>query len=137
MEIIFSLVLIALGVIAAQAFLNEKLPKGKPYIDKVAQYGDFIGLGGLVFGLLWVFDWAVVEAHRSPPPKAFLALAGAMLTLALGTVYGLPLIRKNYQEPPPILKKTELVRGLLLPYHKEAGIAALGVGTLYLLASLL
>jgi len=131
----FGLILILLGVIGVPELVNEKFPAAKQYVDKLCVYNNIVGAVGLVSGLLWAFDWIISLRYLLHAPlHMLLGLAGVLLSLALGLIFGLDFLLKDQKQPPtPFFTKLMALRPKLIPFQKQMSLTAMGLGTLYFL----
>ena len=138
MGILYSLLIIALGVIALEKILTEKFPASSPYIAKLCRYKDGIGLTGLVVGLLSFIVWLIVLHYFTAPPlRILIGMVSIIILIMLGLVYGINSIRSNVSKPEAkFMVNLEKVRAQILPYQEKLGVAAIVVGIAYLVINL-
>jgi len=135
MGILFGLLLIVLGGLAAQDYLNEKAPPLKPALAAVNPYAQYIGLTCLLMGIIGLLQsLSILRYVGSHPLMVLVALAVSLLTLTLGLMLGLPLVHKVMNEPTPafLVKVDKWVAGMA-PHRKQLGLAAIALGILSIL----
>jgi hypothetical protein len=132
---LFSIVLILLGVLAARDFISGKVPASRKLIDSLYAYADYLGITGIIFGILWILI-AISMLHLITV-NLFLVLEvwlGALLLFAVGLIFGYGMSCKMAGEPiPGWLAKVGTWRDRLLPHQKELGLASIVIGVIYLL----
>jgi len=134
MGILYSLLLIVLGLLAAQEYIVSKLPASRKLIDALDGYAEYAGIAGLVLGIHWLIEGVGLVGHPGISPLIILKIWGsALVTLALGLIFGLSLIRRFLNDnAATFLAKADELRTSLLPYRKELGLASLALGVIFL-----
>jgi hypothetical protein len=139
MSIIFCLLLIVLGLLAAQDFLGQKAPIFKKCSDALNPYSDYIGLAGLVVGVLWVLEvittiFTLLHILFSHPFFALMPIILSLLMLSLGLILGLNYALKLIGNPQnAFIAKVTQIRDSLTAHKKNLGLAGVGLGLLFLL----
>lgn len=83
MNILFPILVIVGGLIAASSFLIAKKPDAKELFDKLAPYQGFVGIGMLVVGVLWILQ---VLPHIGGIMKAAPLTGAITIATLVGTV---------------------------------------------------
>ncbi len=96
MNLLFPILTIVGGLIAASSLLIAKKPDAKELFDKVAPYQGMIGVGMLVLGVLWTLQ---VLPHMgsllsAAPVNAIVTIATLAGTILVGFLLGYGLISK-------------------------------------------
>lgn len=132
MGLLFSLLLVVLGMLVAEDFLSAKQPAMRKVYDVLNPYADYLGCAGLVCGLIWILDGFTFLRYF---PMHSMAIWGlSVLMLAHGLILSLDYARKLFIDPSStFILKIAHWRDALLPYRKELGIAAIVLGLIYIL----
>ena len=136
--LILSILLMALGLLGAQALINEKAPQNvKDFVARVYQFRESLGIVGIVLGLL-LFVLRVLSLGSAGHMHAIsmlLWLIAPLVAFALGLIFGLDFLRKHLKDPNlPMLAKADQWRAKILPFQKILGIAGLALGIVCLVA---
>lgn len=130
MVIVFSILLILLGLLGAEGFVTAKLPATKASIEKLKAFQEMLGLLGLVFGCIFLVNWLDMFGRFRVAPAHFFIMFGSVFSmLALGLVFGLELVRRNLKDTSSTLFiKLDNFRNFALRFQQRFGIAALILG---------
>lgn len=133
--ILIVLVLLALGLLNARAFFSAKHEKLKQGIDAIAPYESYIGLAGIVFGLIGILNMLSVLSYIGHAPLYFLiGFIGAVLTLLLGILSAANMIKTQViSGNANLVAKLDQVVGKLAPHQTNMGIAGTGIALFYLI----
>ena len=89
------ILLILLGVLGIASWLKTQQPKAGEHLAKLEAVEGWIGLAGLVWGLIMLLQWlsASPTALRYAPMYALIGLISVLVVLALSLILGLPQLR--------------------------------------------
>ncbi len=134
MGFIFSLLLIALGLLGAKDLIIGKLPASRNFLDKLNHYKEPIGLAGLLIGLVSLAAWILVLRYTITTPfQIILAIVTTIVLVGLGIIFSMDLIRSQLKDPnTKFLTKLEGFRLQLAAYQQIMGLAAIVLGILHL-----
>ena len=136
MEIILGILLIILGLLAAEVFIVSKLPAAANLIARLHPYQEAIGITALVIGFLTFLEWVTVWLPHLNlfPLRGLIALAAVFAAVSLGLIFGLDTLRRNLKDPiPPLILSADTLRLKLLPYKEMLGLAAIVLGIISIL----
>lgn len=139
MNLLFGLVLLALGVLAASSSIVAKRPDAQAYIDKLVPYQGWLGFISCIWGV-WIIITAVLNIGWLgviPIWRITLAATGA-LTFSLGLLLGYALLTKFLlSKNAEAMKRGEQVRMKLVPYQVTLGWIAIVLGIWTVVANFL
>ncbi len=138
MDWITILLLLVAGVLALSALITARLPQAKDVISKIVPLQGVIGVALLVFGLIWAVkmfpDFDELTGSQVPM-SVLLAVLGAVISfVALGFVFGMPLIAQWIPGDSPAEQKALDAQKKLLPFQTLLGALALISVVLFFLA---
>ena len=96
MDLLFPILTIVGGLIAASSLLIAKKPDAKELFEKVAPYQGMIGVGMLVLGVLWTLRVLpnLGGLMKAAPLSAVLTIGTLAGTILIGFLLGYGLISK-------------------------------------------
>ncbi len=135
----YGIQLMILGILAVPSLLLSRKPDAKELLDKIVPYQGWIGalfcLGGVwsiiqcILCIGWISHWPVNWA---------LWLLVSLVQSALGFILGYGLIAKYVlSKNPTSAAKGEQLLAKLTPLQGKLGIAAIILGLIYVVVSLL
>ncbi len=124
--IIFPIVAIVAGIMAASAVVIKKLPNAAEHIEKIKPYEAFIGVGALVMGLMQILELG--KLFRSFEGMVIIVAAGACIVM--GFLLGFPVLQDLFLNDmgEETRAKADGVYEKLTPYKVMAGLVAMGTG---------
>lgn len=140
MRFLFSIILFLLGVLGLEPWLAAKIsakaPRYYPYLQRVTQYREAIGILGLVFGFVAFVMWLdTIAVFAVAPGVVLLGLAHVVLMIALGLIFGLEAVRRNLRDTSSMLfTRLDHFRALSLKWQQPLGAAAMILGLVSFLA---
>ena len=134
MGFLFSLLLIVLGILAAESLVIKKVPAMKDVVAKLSRYKETFGIAGLLVGAVSFIEWIMVLSYFRPPVLLMgVALITTLLLFVLGLIFSLDWIRRKLSDPnAALLVKIDALRIKLLPFQQRVGVAAIVFGILHL-----
>jgi hypothetical protein len=130
-HIVFGLLAIIAGALAAANFVIEKLPNTKEYIEKMIPYQAVIGAVALVLSVLKLLD---AFALKYVDNFTFIInLCCIASTAIVGFLLGFPMVQQFMANDENSKAKAEEIRKKLSAYQVIAGLIALGSGVYMLL----
>jgi hypothetical protein len=135
MGIILGILLVVLGLLAAENFIVSKIPAAKDLIAKLRVYEEAIGITGMVIGFLSFLEWLSWLPHLNLfLLRGLIALASVLVAFALGLIFGLEALRRNLKDPTPaVIIHLDGIRFKLVPYKELLGLAGLVLGIISIL----
>ncbi len=129
MSIVFCLVGILLGVVAASSYIISKFPNAEEHISKLKKYEGYIGAIAVLFAIFQLFSLGRVHGI-----EFILAIVAIVAFLVAGTVLGWPIIQELVvtELEEKNRKKADELYNRLIPYKILAGLVSLGVGVMLL-----
>ncbi|MFK7740998.1 MAG: hypothetical protein AB8H80_11815 [Planctomycetota bacterium] len=93
---LYTILSIVGGLIAASSFIVAKKPNAKELLDRVAPYQGFIGIGMLVTGILWLLQLLphVGSIMSAAPLRGGITIGALACTILVGFVLGYGLLSK-------------------------------------------
>jgi hypothetical protein len=133
LAILTILVLITLGMLNANAFVSSRHPKLKDLVDKTSPYESYLGLVGILFGILLVLS-SVTHSGM----YAVLGLIAGLVTLALGILSAAGFLKGSlFQGSDSAQAKVDAVVAKLAVYQQNLGLGGIFLGIVYLFYILL
>ena len=128
---LFSIFLFVVGAMAVYPAVVQTWPASRQLLDKLMPYQGVIGIVATIWGLisaLRLLSWAGSMMHFAPIIWV-LSLAGALLAIALGLLFGYSLIASNVlSNNPQFQRRGEDIRAKLLARQGPLGWGAMIVG---------
>jgi hypothetical protein len=130
------ILLILLGVLGIASWLKSRQPNLNAQLGKLEAVEGWIGLAGLVWGIVMLLQWRSVASSifRYAPGIGLIGLITILIILALSLILGLPQLRTLVGSNDFTNKLAQLT-GKLGPYKVGLGFACL-VLALYTLINL-
>ncbi|MDR3389487.1 MAG: hypothetical protein P4L92_20775 [Rudaea sp.] len=132
------ILLILLGVLGIASWLKSRQPKVSAQINKLESVEGWVGLAGLVWGIVMLLQWlsaASVVLHFAPG-LGLIGLVTILVILALSLILALPVLRSLFGSNDFTGKLGQLTTKLA-PYKIGLGFACLVLAlyTLFTMAS--
>ena len=134
MNIIYALLLILLGILAAPSLLLSKSPNSKEILDRITPYQGWIGVVFCIWGI-----WGIISSIlnigwlTSAPIFWILYLLVAVVEAVLGFLLGYSLIQHYaLSKNPEANEKGAELLNKLRPLQGKFGMAAIVIGILFL-----
>jgi len=139
MNLLFGLVLLALGVLAASSSIVAKRPDAQAYIDKLVPYQGWLGFIACIWGVWAIIDAVLLLGLLTSFPIWWITLAAtAALTFSLGLLLGYGLLTKYLlSKNAEAMKRGEQLRMKLVPYQVNLGWIAIVLGIWTIVANFL
>ena len=131
--IIFGLLAIIAGALAASNVVIEKLPNMKQYLEKMIPYQAVIGIVAMVLSVMRTFD---VFSGKEVLFTKLLILCCVAATSVVGFLLGFPMVQQWIANDEKSKEKAEGVRKKLAPYQVICGLIAIGTGVYLVLAGI-
>lgn len=131
--ILFQLVAILVGIVAAASFLVGKMPTMKEKIEQLQTYQAGIGAAGAVVGILTFAD--LLSGGTLRGSAWLIAFVTSISMLAVGLVLGYPLLQSIFLDDlsESSRNKAEEIKNMLAPFQILGGLIALGGGVILFL----
>lgn len=93
---LYTIISIVGGLIAASSFVVAKKPNAKELLDRIAPYQGFIGIGMLVTGVLWLLQILphIGSILSAAPLRGGITIAALACTILVGFLLGYGLLSK-------------------------------------------
>jgi len=129
--ILFPLVAIVAGTLAASTVVIQKLPDAANLIKKIKPYEGFIGAAALLMGLFQVLN---ITTMLSTGLTGLVGIACLVACAIMGFLLGFPVLQEFFfdEMSEESRKKADDLYAKLTPYKVTAGLTAMGTGV-YLL----
>ena len=128
------ILLILLGVLGIASWLKSRQPNLGSQLGQLESIAGWIGLVGLIWGLVLLLQWlSAIGAFSFAPGVMLIALVVDLVIIALSLILALPVLRSLFGSNNFTNKMAELA-GKLGPYKVGLGFACL-VLALYTLLS--
>jgi hypothetical protein len=125
MWLIDLVLLILLGILGIASWLRTQQPKLAGQLGPLESVSGWIGLAGLVWGIILLLRWiSVIGAFSFAPGMMLIALAVALVISALSLMLALPTLRSLLGSNDFTNKMSELATKLG-PYKVGLGFACL------------
>ncbi len=133
--LLIGLLLIVSGVLAISGLIISKKPEAKAMIDKIVPFQGFIGVGLIALAAIFLLGWIGKMERISKVgddwtlfPFAF--YLGTAVAIALGFLFGMPLIAKWIPGETPAEQKAMEMQKKLAAFSTIVGILGLVFGVL-------
>ncbi len=137
MGIVNGLWLAVLGVLGAASLIIAKRPDAREAIAKLAPYQGWIGASSAVWGLYNVVNAILNIGWLTTGPIYWVTyMADSVLSLCLGLLLGVGILKTFIKEPRATAKMDEVI-AKLAPFQGTMGLVAIGVGIWMIVASIL
>jgi hypothetical protein len=125
MWLIDLILLVLLGVLGITSWLKTSQPKVGAQLAPLESVSGWIGLAGLIWGIILLLRWiAAIGAFSFAPGMMLIALAVALIISALSLILALPTLRTLLGSNDFTNKMADLA-GKLGPYKVGLGFACL------------
>ncbi len=131
--IIFGLLSIVAGALAASNVVIEKLPNSKEYINKILPYLAVFGVVAMVLSVLKLLDAFTLTADLFTKLINFGCIASAAV---VGFLLGFPMVQQFMANDEKSKAKAEEFRKKLAPYQVVTGLICIGAGAYLLIFGL-
>ena len=129
--------LLVLGFLGAVNLIAAKKPEAKALADKLAPYQGWIGAAGAVWGVIFLLRMLLSGGFgfllEYAPISTLTALAGGVLLILLGALFGVALLRKLGGDDKADQVEARLTK--LRPIQAKLGLASMGLGAWFLVQS--
>ena len=126
MWIIGLLVLIALGLLGVASWLAARQPSMSAPLRQLQGIEGWVGLAGLVWGLVGLLNWIRgLSLIAAAPVLMLVGLASILVILALSLIFALPLL-KSWMGSGGASDALSNVSARLAPYKMVLGFVCLG-----------
>jgi hypothetical protein len=125
MWLIDLILLILLGLLGIAAWLKSQQPKLGGQLGALEGVSGWIGLAGLIWGIILLLRWiGAIGAFSFAPGMMLIALAVALVICALSLILALPVLRQLLGSNDFTNRMADLA-GKLGPYKVGLGFACL------------
>lgn len=132
------ILLILLGVLGISSWLKTQQPKIGPQLGKLEAVEGWVGVVGLVWGIVMLLQWLTVASSilRYSPGFGLVSLITILVIMALSLILALPVLRTLFGSNDFTGKLGQLT-SKLAPYKIGLGFSCLvlAIYTLIMLAS--
>ena len=117
--------LVLLGVLGIASWLKAQRPDTGRHLQPIEQFEGWIGVAGLVWGLVLLLRWlSAIGMLRFAAGAALVLLLTALVVIALSLILSLPLLRSMFGSGAFMAKVGQLT-DRLVPYKVGLGFACL------------
>jgi hypothetical protein len=130
------ILLILLGLLGIASWLKSRQPKAGAPLGQLESIGGWVGVVGLVWGLVMLLQWLQSLSYlRFAPGSILIALVTVLIVIALSLILALPVLRSLFGSNNFTTRLGQFT-GKLAPYKIGLGFACLVLAlyTLILLA---
>lgn len=129
------LLLILLGILGISSWVRSRQPNAGTQLAKLEQFGGWIGLVGLVWGIVMLLQWLqLLEYIRFAGSAVVLGLVMILVVIALSLILAMPVLRSLFGANNFTNKLAEF-SDKLMPYKVGLGFACL-VLAVYMIVTL-
>lgn len=131
------ILLILLGLLGIAAWLKSRQPKLSPQLGKLESVEGWVGVVGLVWGIVMLLQWlSAIGVLSIAPGPMLIHLVIVLVIVALSLILALPVLRSLFGSNDFTNKLAQLTTKLA-PYKMGLGFACLvlAVYSLFMLAS--
>jgi hypothetical protein len=140
MGLLFALLLIAAGILAAAALIIKNQPNARDLIAKLVPFQGIIGIVLLLFGVYWLLFWILPNLGammRYYPIGGLVALLSCLVSIGLGFLLGYGLINQYVlSKNADAARSGEAMRLKLAGVQGPIGLVAIVLGIWMLINSL-
>ena len=127
MWIVSLLLLIALGLLGIASWLRQRKPDASGPLAQLEGIGGWVGLAGLVWGVLLLVNWVLsIGAMAVAPLMMIIALASAMVITTLSLILAMPMV-KTLAGSNGFTRSLERTATTLGPFKVILGAVCLGL----------
>ena len=116
--------LILLGVLGIAGWLKARRPDVGRSLQAIEQFEGWIGVAGLVWGLLLLLRWLSALGMMYSSGAMLVTLLTALVVIALSLILALPLLRSMFGSGD-FMTRVGRVGDRVLPYKIGLGLACL------------
>lgn len=125
MWLIDIVLLLLLGILGIASWLRGTQPKLAAQLSPLESVSGWIGLAGLVWGLILLLRWiSAIGAFSFAPGPVLIALIVALVVCALSLILALPVLRQLFGSND-FTNRMATLAGRLGPYKVALGFACL------------
>jgi hypothetical protein len=140
MGLLFALLLIVAGVLAASALIIKNQPNARDLIAKIVPFQGIIGIVLLLFGIYWLLFWILPYLGvmmRYSPIWGLVALASCLVAIILGFLLGYGLLSQYLlSKNADAARSGEAMRLKLAGIQGPVGLVGIVLGIWMLINSL-
>ncbi len=126
-------ILVLLGMLNASAFVSSKHPKLKEVVEKTQPLENYIGVTGIILGILAVFS-SLANFHGI---YGIVGLFTGLLMLALGMLSATTFLKEQiFKNNAALQAKVDECTTKLAVYQQNMGLTGIVLGIVYLLMTL-
>jgi hypothetical protein len=119
------ILLILLGLLGIASWLKSRQPKAGAQLGALESIGGWVGLVGLVWGIVLLLQWLQALGYLSyAPGHALIGLATLLIVISLSLILALPVLRSLFGSNSFTNKLGQLTVKLA-PYKIGLGFACL------------
>lgn len=136
---LFSILLIILGLLAIPSLVISKKPEAKEMFDKIAPFQGWIGIVFAIFGIWGIISCLIHVGVISIAPILWItSLVVSVVEACLGFILGYNLINQYVlAKNPEAAEKGKEMLTRLLPLQGQLGILAILLGIWGIIASII
>jgi hypothetical protein len=130
MSLLFTLLLIACGLLAASGLIVQKRPDARVVFDKMAPFAGGMGLGLLVIGILHLLKYVLPHLFTMLGSlSGWIAIATVVTAILLGFLLSFGLLSSWVgRKSPEAVAKADQLRARIAPVQIPLGIAGVVFG---------
>ena len=140
MGLLFALLLIVAGILAASALIIKNQPNARDLIAKLVPFQGIIGIVLLLFGIYWLLFWILPYLGgimRYAPITGLMALVACLVAIGLGFLLGYGLISQYLlSKNADAARSGEAMRLKLAGIQGPIGLVAIILGIWMLIGAL-
>ena len=127
MWIVSLLLLVALGLLGITSWLRQRKPDAAGPLAQLENVGGWVGLVGLVWGLMLLVNWVLsIGAMAVAPLMMIIALASALVITALSLILAMPMV-KTLAGSNDFTRNLERTAAKFGPFKVVLGAVCLGL----------
>mgnify|MGYP001546611368 CR=1 FL=1 len=134
MNIVFTCLLLALGVLGAANLIIAKKPEAKEIIAKISPYQGWIGVAGTATGIFWLIQ-TILHIANLGVFGLVISLVTNGVCIGLGLLLGIGTI-KTFVGNEEVKAKLDEVVTKIAPYQGILGLIAIGLAVYGLISAL-
>ena len=135
MYFVFIITLLLVGLLAASAFVENKIPQSKVAFEVINPFSNWIGLVSMVLGLFWLLRTITYLGTmlKWAPVNTLIYIASLLLLLVLGFILAQSLLKQFSGKNEKIDGFVNKVVSKFKPMQEKLGLAAIATALLNLL----
>jgi hypothetical protein len=119
------ILLVLLGLLGIASWLKTRQPNLNAQLGKIEAFEGWIGLVGLIWGVVMLVQWLTfLGVFAIAPVRALIGLASLLVVIALSLILGLPQLR-TLMGSNDLTNKLADLTGKLAPFKMGLGCACL------------